>query len=312
LGLVPFVVLRIVQQDWPTAILNVTAVLFTSSLFLHVLLTKNTRHAKAGLAFLTILVMVATIHLKGANNVAWVYPALSTTFYLLPPVIAATVSLVSLSIVVVLIYESVNAVFLLTFLISAAATLAFLYAFSSRTQKQALFLEKLATSDSLTEVGNRRSLEEKLLEITQRIGRAPEQTSSLIIFDIDHFKRINDTLGHQAGDAVLKSVAALLKAALPRHATLSRFGGEEFALWLAEDGPTACSLAESLRQMLQDHRAEWKENDLAICASFGVAQMRPGKRQESTQLLFDKVFARADRALFKAKADGRNRVVYTD
>jgi len=169
-------------------------------------------------------------------------------------------------------------------------------------------LEWEVNHDHLTGLHNRRAL-------IQRIERSLEYSQtrgSLIIIDLDNFKRINDTLGHQAGDAVLKSVAALLKAALPRHATLSRFGGEEFALWLAEDGPTACSLAESLRQMLQDHRAEWKENDLAICASFGVAQMRPGKRQESTQLLFDKVFARADRALFKAKADGRNRVVYTD
>jgi diguanylate cyclase (GGDEF)-like protein len=299
--LVPFVVLRIVQQDWPTAILNVTAVLFTSSLFLHVLLTKNTRHAKAGLAFLTILVMVATIHLKGANNVAWVYPALSTTFYLLPPVIAATVSLVSLSIVVVLIYESVNAVFLLTFLISAAATLAFLYAFSSRTQKQALFLEKLATSDSLTEVGNRRSLEEKLLEITQRIGRAPEQTSSLIIFDIDHFKRINDTHGHGCGDIVLRDFAKAIESRIRATDYLYRIGGEEFVLVLENTSLfKASSLAKELTKAIE--HAKWSKADLSITTSAGVAQYNGN--ESSYQWL-----ERADNALYKAKQNGRNQSV---
>jgi diguanylate cyclase (GGDEF)-like protein len=301
LGLVPFVVLRIVQQDWPTAILNVTAVLFTSSLFLHVLLTKNTRHAKAGLAFLTILVMVATIHLKGANNVAWVYPALSTTFYLLPPVIAATVSLVSLSIVVVLIYESVNAVFILTFLISAAATLAFLYAFSSRTQKQALFLEKLATSDSLTEVGNRRSLEEKLLEITQRIGRAPEQTSSLIIFDIDHFKRINDTHGHGCGDIVLRDFAKAIESRIRATDYLYRIGGEEFVLVLENTSLfKASSLAKELTKAIE--HAKWSKADLSITTSAGVAQYNGN--ESSYQWL-----ERADNALYKAKQNGRNQSV---
>lgn len=293
--------LRIVQQDWPTAILNVTAVLFTSSLFLHVLLTKNTRHAKAGLAFLTILVMVATIHLKGANNVAWVYPALSTTFYLLPPVIAATVSLVSLSIVVVLIYESVNAVFLLTFLISAAATLAFLYAFSSRTQKQALFLEKLATSDSLTEVGNRRSLEEKLLEITQRIGRAPEQTSSLIIFDIDHFKRINDTHGHGCGDIVLRDFAKAIESRIRATDYLYRIGGEEFVLVLENTSLfKASSLAKELTKAIE--HAKWSKADLSITTSAGVAQYNGN--ESSYQWL-----ERADNALYKAKQNGRNQSV---
>lgn len=293
--------LRIVQQDWPTAILNVTAVLFTSSLFLHVLLTKNTRHAKAGLAFLTILVMVATIHLKGANNVAWVYPALSTTFYLLPPVIAATVSLVSLSIVVVLIYESVNAVFILTFLISAAATLAFLYAFSSRTQKQALFLEKLATSDSLTEVGNRRSLEEKLLEITQRIGRAPEQTSSLIIFDIDHFKRINDTHGHGCGDIVLRDFAKAIESRIRATDYLYRIGGEEFVLVLENTSLfKASSLAKELTKAIE--HAKWSKADLSITTSAGVAQYNGN--ESSYQWL-----ERADNALYKAKQNGRNQSV---
>lgn len=169
-------------------------------------------------------------------------------------------------------------------------------------------LEWEVNHDTLTGLHNRRAL---IQRIERSLQTSPD-LGSLIIIDLDDFKRINDTLGHQAGDAALKSVAAILRSTLPTDATLSRFGGEEFALWLPADGQTACALAESLREKLEQHDFTWKNTSMTICASFGVAQMRPCTQLESTQVLFDKVFARADRALFKAKTGGRNQVVYTD
>lgn len=169
-------------------------------------------------------------------------------------------------------------------------------------------LEWEVNHDHLTGLHNRRAL-------IQRIERSLKKTpdlGSLIIIDLDEFKRINDTLGHQAGDAALKSVATTLKQALPENATLSRFGGEEFALWLPADGKAACALAEIMREKLEQLDISLQGSSIAIRASFGVAQMRPCKHQETTQVLFDRVFARADRALFKAKANGRNQVVYND
>lgn len=169
-------------------------------------------------------------------------------------------------------------------------------------------LEWEVNHDYLTGLYNRRALIhriEKSLQISPALG-------SLIIIDLDDFKRVNDSLGHQAGDAVLKNIAKTLRAAIPDNAILSRFGGEEFALWLAADGPAACALAESLRQLLQKHRITWRKTKLIICASFGVAQMRPRPHHETTQAMFDKVFARADQALFRAKDTGRNRLVYND
>ncbi|WP_028670671.1 GGDEF domain-containing protein [Saccharospirillum impatiens] len=169
-------------------------------------------------------------------------------------------------------------------------------------------LEWEVNHDHLTGLHNRRALIQRI----ERALKTSPDLGSLIIIDLDDFKRINDTLGHQAGDAALKSVATALKSALPKEATLSRFGGEEFALWLPADGKTASSLAETLREKLEQHSITWKNTRLAIRASFGVAQMRPCPHHETTQTLFDKVFARADQALFEAKASGRNRVVYHD
>lgn len=169
-------------------------------------------------------------------------------------------------------------------------------------------LEWEVNHDTLTGLHNRRAL---IQRIERSLHTSPD-LGSLIIIDLDDFKRINDSLGHQAGDVALKSVAAALRAALPADATLSRFGGEEFALWLPADGQTACALAETLRETLVQHEVVWKGTSMTICASFGVAQMRPCPQPESTQVLFDKVFARADQALFRAKAGGRNQVVYTD
>ncbi|MEX2320701.1 MAG: sensor domain-containing diguanylate cyclase, partial [Saccharospirillum sp.] len=165
-------------------------------------------------------------------------------------------------------------------------------------------LEWEVNHDYLTGLYNRRAL---IRRIKQSLQKSPT-LGSLIIIDLDDFKRINDTLGHQAGDAVLRNIANTLRTVLPENATLSRFGGEEFALWVAANGPTACTLAETLRQKLQEHRITRRKTELTICASFGVAQMRPHPHHESTQVMFDKVFARADRALFKAKDAGRNRV----
>lgn len=169
-------------------------------------------------------------------------------------------------------------------------------------------LEWEVNHDHLTGLHNRRAL---IQRIERSLQTSPD-LGSLIIIDLDDFKHINDTLGHQAGDAALKTVATTLKNALPDNATLSRFGGEEFALWLPSDGSAACALAETLREKLEQLDLSWQGSSMAIRASFGVAQMRPCTLPQTAQVLFDRVFARADRALFEAKASGRNQVVYTD
>ncbi len=160
-------------------------------------------------------------------------------------------------------------------------------------------LEELATSDELTGLSNRHSLEAVLASEMERSSRYQEQLS-IILFDIDHFKRINDTWGHQAGDEVLKRMAAIASSLVREPDSLFRWGGEEFLL-VAPHTMLAGSitLAEKLRQAI--------ENEVflevgAVTASFGAAQWQPGESRED-------LFRRVDQALYRAKNTGRNRVV---
>ncbi|HET9450829.1 MAG TPA: GGDEF domain-containing protein [Aggregicoccus sp.] len=163
-------------------------------------------------------------------------------------------------------------------------------------------LYTLAISDGLTGVSNKRYLLEYLereLGRCHRYGRA----LSLLLFDLDHFKRINDTHGHVAGDAVLRELAQALKPLVRREQCFARYGGEEFALVLPEDGAEkARQLAEKLRQRVEAHAFVFDGQRIPVTVSIGVADLLP-EMSEPEQLL-----QAADARLYAAKRGGRNQV----
>jgi len=159
-------------------------------------------------------------------------------------------------------------------------------------------LEQQATIDSLTKIYNRYKFEELFDEELQRANRV-SQDLSLIIFDIDHFKAINDTYGHQAGDSVLKELSELISKNIKTSDIFARWGGEEFVILLpgtSLDG--AVMFAEKLRKMVKEY--DFKEID-KMTSSFGVGKF---EEYENKQTFFEKV----DKALYVAKSKGRNRV----
>ncbi len=158
-------------------------------------------------------------------------------------------------------------------------------------------LEVMAQTDPLTGAWNRRSFE-VIFETQQQIARREQRPLSLILIDIDRFKRINDQHGHQCGDEVLRSVANLLIRQLRKVDAVCRIGGEEFVVILSATGfEQALELAEKLRQQLEATRM----SELTVTASFGVSTYRDG---DSLRTLL----SRADHALYRAKEAGRNRV----
>lgn len=171
-------------------------------------------------------------------------------------------------------------------------------------------LKHIGLTDPLTGVNNRRYVERRLLE---EIGRCRRQGTALscIYIDIDHFKQINDRVGHQGGDEVLREVAGRIKAELRLSDALGRFGGEEFVVLLidAELGD-AMHVAERIRLSVSEHRLSLSNGQkLDVTASFGVATLTHQKEKEPVEAVAQKLVARADRALYQAKATGRNRVV---
>jgi two-component system cell cycle response regulator len=166
-------------------------------------------------------------------------------------------------------------------------------------------LEHLATTDPLTALLNRRALTDRLTTEMERALRY-DGTVALLLIDLDHFKRVNDTHGHLVGDAVLRGVAELLVQAVRTSDLVGRYGGEEFLVVLPEtDDEGAAAFAERVRERVAAHEFRgWDDGRaLRMTASIGVATF-PAARIESVVDLF----ARADAALYRAKADGRDRV----
>jgi diguanylate cyclase (GGDEF)-like protein len=164
-------------------------------------------------------------------------------------------------------------------------------------------LERQSREDSLTGIANRRCFDERLQTEIERAERYGEALSLLLI-DLDHFKCINDSLGHAGGDQVLRETAVLLRARLRQSDLAARIGGEEFALLLpCQDVHGAEAVAEQLREVFATHDFATGQGDrLRVTLSAGIAQWRAGQTR-------DGLLRRADQALYRAKAEGRNRVV---
>ena len=164
-------------------------------------------------------------------------------------------------------------------------------------------LQQLADSDALTGLANRHAVIRQAESLMQRC-RDGDCRLALWIFDLDHFKAINDRYGHQAGDAVLREVASRSREGLPAGAVLGRWGGEEFiALAAVDDRGSAQAIAERLRASLAAHAVVWEAEAIAVTASIGLALLEPTDRQT-----LDDWISRADRALYQAKHQGRNQV----
>lgn len=164
-------------------------------------------------------------------------------------------------------------------------------------------LQELADTDSLTGLVNRRKFTE-LVAHDIGLARRHGHDLSLILFDLDHFKQINDVYGHAAGDAALADVARKCLDTVRQTDIVARWGGEEFAVLMPEtDQEGARRMAVRLREILRGLRPV-EGQDIRTTASFGVAQLDAGGRGES----FEKLAARADACLYRAKRDGRDRV----
>jgi diguanylate cyclase (GGDEF)-like protein len=162
--------------------------------------------------------------------------------------------------------------------------------------------KRLAARDGLTQLYNRRAFDDRLVKARAREERQGGRFAVLLL-DIDHFKRLNDTFGHPAGDAALKHTARVLEGHLRQGDEAARYGGEEFAIILpGTDAGGALPLAERVRSAIERSQVVFEGARLAVTVSVGVASW-PDDGGE-----IDALLAAADRALYAAKQDGRNRV----
>jgi diguanylate cyclase (GGDEF)-like protein/PAS domain S-box-containing protein len=165
-------------------------------------------------------------------------------------------------------------------------------------------LEQKAYKDNLTGINNRENFENIF---TLEIANAQQNNLplTLIIFDVDNFKLVNDTFGHQAGDIILIDLVTLVSDNIKNGDIFARWGGEEFVILApSTDLNGACNLAENLRKLVQVHSFSYVENQMTL--SFGIAQL---SEDDTKKTLFEK----ADGAMYEAKKNGRNRIeIYKD
>ena len=185
--------------------------------------------------------------------------------------------------------------------VTIASSFAFLLMHKERADRET---HELATTDSLTGVYNRRTFKELSDPLLSR-ARRTRSAVSLLLLDIDHFKNINDTHGHLAGDEVLARFAELVRQCLRKEDLLARYGGEEFVVLLPGTAQAdAMGLAERIRNQVEKTHLHAGNDAVRVTVSIGVAGDH-GERLPS----LDAMLGHADQALYAAKAQGRNRVV---
>lgn len=173
-----------------------------------------------------------------------------------------------------------------------------------KLKKSQTKLEQLATTDALTGLDNRKQIMQDLQDYFEYYQRY-KTGFSVLMLDVDHFKSVNDTYGHQAGDEILKQIALIFRENLRNVDAAGRYGGEEFLVILAESAEEeSLHAAERIRKAVANHFFCHEDDVIRLHVSIGVSRIMEQDEDEQA------VVKRADRALYRAKKNGRNQVVY--
>lgn len=295
----PFVYMRWLDGDIVMALIDAFIVLVMAAFFGFFYRHKNVVVAKIIFASFLALVIVVTVALRGQPHLYWLYPAMIAFYYILSARAAGVICFIAITLIAIIIFSNTSDLEILTIVFTLSLTAGFAYVIFSNYSKTNQKLALLASIDPLTSSGNRRALDKKLIKILADQRRTPSK-ASLLLLDLDHFKKINDNYGHANGDQVLIELVELIKKFTRPLDSLYRYGGEEFiVLPLTVDLLEAKLVAENLREKIAQSKFA---NDISITVSVGVAEYRAGETAEAW-------ISRADAALYLAKDLGRNRVV---
>ena len=172
-------------------------------------------------------------------------------------------------------------------------------------------LKTLGLIDPLTGVNNRRFFEQRLIEEVASVIRANDEISCLFI-DIDHFKKVNDNYGHQAGDEILRGVAQIIRDLVRRTDVVARYGGEEFIVLLSHKGKQkAAEIAERIRETIEQRIfTDPQHGEIKVTTSIGINSLDNTEHEGEVKDIASLFVVRADRALYQAKNSGRNRIEF--
>ncbi len=298
-GITPFAAYRFARGEIIPGAIDVVIVLIVAATAIDVWRGGNIDRAARIMAVVGGVGCLMTANLIGPAGILWLYPVLLANFLLLERRQAILASLLGVLVLILssntLVDSSQRIVFVVTTLM--VSTFAFIFAYQTDTQRAQL--EALAWHDSLTGIYNRRAMERELA-IAIETFRRHKTAYGLAIVDLDHFKRINDTYGHEAGDRVLIDFVRLVAESTRKVDRFFRLGGEEFVLLLPGAEPGSLHvICENLRAHIA---AQLRYERESITVSIGAAALEANEDSASW-------LVRADEALYQAKHQGRNQLV---
>ncbi|HSR66054.1 MAG TPA: GGDEF domain-containing protein [Xanthomonadaceae bacterium] len=302
LGVTPFAFYRFATGNRVAGSIDLSIVACIALAVLHAWRSGNAHRAASFAMAASLVGCLAIATLLGVSGLFWMYPTLLANFLLVGRRQAGIASVLALGFLALHGGAFASPVQAWMFLSSAAVVVLFAFLFAHRTESQRQQLESLASHDPLTGACNRRAMERELRDAIDA-NRRDAVPFGLVLLDLDHFKRINDQHGHDAGDRVLVEFATLARLATRKSDRLFRFGGEEFVLLLP--GAGRGDLAEVAEKVRRRVAAQLRCGDQGVTVSIGAAALQPGETWHAW-------LSRADMALYRAKAEGRDRVVVAD
>ena len=302
----PYAVYRFYTESFITAVADTVAVVSIIIAVIYAWRTGNA--AKPGIYLAIICSAAATIAAvnSGINSFFWIYPLVLFNFFMVPPSRALSIMLIVLSSIAMYHILKPNTVFasnyqmsefLVTCLLSSLLTFIFAY----RTQHQRERLEVLAAHDPLTGIYNRRIMTDELNKAVH--DNRNTRAYSLLIMDLDHFKNINDTLGHEAGDQVLIDFVHIVQKTIRKNDLFFRHGGEEFALLLPDTNKQGLTIVADKLQKQVFSNLQSQVGSVSV--SSGGAVLNENENWQDW-------LNRADAQLYLSKQSGRNRYHIAD
>jgi diguanylate cyclase (GGDEF)-like protein len=297
--ILPFAVYRLLSGNMLAAALDTGLVVGILAPVAYAWRTGDTRRSGWVMALIYSSGSVASAALLGVVGLFWIYPTIFANFFLTGRRAAVLITAGTLLALLLFGKGFVNVSQMLSFVATSVLVSLLSFILANRTEAQRAQLEQQASRDPLTGIHNRRAMIEELALAVQ-LWQRQKIPVSLIILDIDHFKRINDTHGHAEGDATLIGLTELVRDSIRATDRFFRYGGEEFVLLLPGVAQSDISvIANALRERIASNL---RAGGIAVTVSLGAAQLVDQEDWQSW-------LRRADQALYEAKSAGRNRVV---
>lgn len=297
-GVTPFAIYRAIQGQWLAAVFDAIIVIIVSAAFAYVWRTHNVRVPGLVVTISFTAVVVAINHVLGPSLIYWAFPTMAASYFLVKLNEAVVINIVAMLALLPVLVDGLSVLEATGVAITLILNNSFAYLYARFSLNYQAALARMASEDPLTGVGNRASFTERMrraISISKRLGTS----HYLLLFDVDHFKQINDSFGHAMGDQVLVSIASLCEQSSRDEDRIYRLGGEEFAIVaMGIDFEGAIQFAERIRAAVRE--AEMLPGK-SVSVSVGIASLHETDTVET-------VTSRADSAMYLAKHEGRNRV----